>query len=97
MVVCYSSVCRVIIGAPRGTYPGGLNLTDFELSAVDRTGLVYSCPIGPGDCEGVRGDTSRYIGGSVDITNGFQNRQSDTDELFDQPIAEGRLFDQART
>jgi hypothetical protein len=94
---CYCAcMCRIIVGAPRGSYPGGLNLTDPEMRAVNRTGLVYSCPIGPGDCEGVRGDITRYIGGNVDITNGVQARVSMTNELFDQPISEGRLFDQAR-
>ena len=92
--------CRVIVGAPRGTFPGGLNLTDPELPAIDRTGLVYSCPVGIGDCEGVRGDTDRYIGAgvSVDITNGFQTEPMSavSRDLFTQAIAEGRLFDQAR-
>lgn len=89
---------RVLIGAPRGTYPGGLNLTDPELQATNNTGLVYSCPIGPGECEGVRGDSSRYIGEGVDIdiTNGFQTVSSRSRDLFIQSIAEGRLFDQAR-
>lgn len=91
--------CRIPIGAPRGSYPGGLNLTDPAEPASNRTGLVYSCPVGPGECEGVRGEISRYIGPDVteDITNGFQNVRSQNRNLFIQPIAEGRLFDQART
>ena len=67
------------------------------MPASPRTGLVYSCPVGPGECEGVRGDTTRYVGpGLDDITNGFQNSLSETRDLFQQQIAEGRLFDQAR-
>ena len=91
-------LCRVLIGAPRGTYPGGLNLTDPGLPRSPNTGLVYSCPIGGGECEGVRGDTTRYIGPGVssDITDGFQNSAATNRDLFIQPIAEGRLFDQAR-
>ena len=71
-------------------------MTDPGLAASPRTGLVYSCPIGPGECEGVRGDTSRYIGVNQDITNGVQTTGNRNQDLFIQPIAEGRLFDQAR-
>ena len=50
--------CRIIVGAPMGTFPGGLPLTDPGQSAENQTGLVYSCPVQPGVCEGVRGDTN---------------------------------------
>ncbi len=92
-VVC---ACRVLIGAPRGTYPGGLNLTDPGSPASPNTGLVYSCPVGQGQCEGVRGNTSRYIGQDLNLTNGVQDVVSTSSDFFIQPIAEGRLFDQAR-
>jgi integrin alpha 8 len=48
---------RVIVGAPWGTFPGGLPLEDPGEAAVDRTGLVYSCPISPGEmCDPVHGN-----------------------------------------
>ena len=94
-MICVIFPCRVIISAPRGTYPGGLNLSDLLLPAVEKTGLVYSCPIGPGDCEGIRGDTSRYFGNS-DFTNSIQNTPSRGRDIFIQAISEGRLFDQSR-
>ena len=90
---------RVLVGAPKGSYPGGLNLSDPELPAASNTGLVYSCPIGSGNCEGVRGDTSVYIGvPNINITNGFQPglEAGDTREFFIDDIAEGKLFDQTR-
>ena len=91
--------CRVIVGAPHGSYPGGLNLTDPEDPASPNTGLVYSCPL-EGACEGVRGNTSFYLGGNVAITNGVQGRfgmPTTTSSVFFLPaISEGRLFDQAR-
>ena len=71
-----------------GTFPGGLSLSNPRQMAEDRTGLVYSCPVQPGVCEGVRGDTSIYVGINI------------TDPTSDLPengaIIEGRLFDQAR-
>ena len=88
---------RVIIGAPRGSYPGGFNLSDPGLPATVNTGLVYSCPLGPGDCEPIRGDTTRYVGGGINITNGYQVvMNSDLTAIYSQGISEGRLFDQAR-
>ncbi len=90
----------MIVGAPRGSYPGGLSLDDPGLSATNETGLVYSCPIGPGSCEGVIGDRSVYSGTGVDedITNGVQTTPIVTlpEFVYSQPISEGRLFDQAR-
>ena len=72
-----------------GTFPGGLSLPDPGQSAVNRTGLVYSCPVQPGVCGGVRGDTSIYAGDP----DGTQP----TGDLPDNgDIIEGRLFDQAR-
>jgi len=37
------------VGAPRGTYPGGLSLPTLS-SAENYTGLVYECPVGQGEC-----------------------------------------------
>ncbi len=71
---------RVIVGAPKGTFPGGLGYADPGQSADDETGLVYVCPLLPGACEGLRGNMSLY--------------SSDDDNDFD--IAEGRLFDHYR-
>ena len=51
------------MGAPRGDFPGGTNLTRIEFSeGVDNrtqnnTGLVYQCPVAPGEC-GPIGDGS---------------------------------------
>ena len=83
--------CRIIVGAPMGTFPGGLPLTDPGQSAENQTGLVYSCPVQPGVCEGVQGDTS--------IT--AQDIDANMDPNINQlptsgPVIEGRLFDQAR-
>ena len=73
-----------------GTFPGGLPLPDPGLSAENQTGLVYSCPVQPGACEGVRGDMSIYAG----------NPDGSTGAVGDLPdngaVIEGRLFDQAR-
>ena len=84
---------RIIVGAPLGTFPGGLNISDLFLDREDQTGLVYSCPIAPGPCEGVRGDTSVYLN-AADIANndGQPGGHSDLPQSF----IEGRLFDQAR-
>ena len=55
--------------------------------AENRTGLVYSCPVQPGICEGVRGDTSLYVG---------INPPTPVGDLPDSGARiEGRLFDQA--
>ena len=72
-----------------GTFPGGLPLPDPGLSAVNQTGLVYSCPVQPGVCEGVQGDMRIYAGIPVIV--------SAVGDLPDNgPYIEGRLFDQAR-
>lgn len=73
-------------------------MTDpFQLASF-QTGLVYSCSIDTGDCEGVRGDTSFYVGMDTSkfITNGIVNMATRKSDLFSRPFAEGRLFDQAR-
>ena len=51
---------RIIAGAPRGSYPGGLNLID-EGNSVPETGLVYQCPVNPGICGGVLGELRQPI------------------------------------
>ena len=83
--------CRIIVGAPMGTFPGGLPLTDPGQSAENQTGLVYSCPVQPGVCEGVRGDTS-ITAQDIDanMATVFSNLPTNG------PVIEGRLFDQAR-
>ena len=56
---------------------------------------MYSCPVTPGGCEGVRGNTSRYLTdqASADNNASFANTQART---LPQEYVEGRLFDQAR-
>jgi len=79
---------RIIIGAPNGTFPGGLPLNDPGQMAENQTGLVYSCPVLPGECEGIQGNLSLYI-------NSPDNDMSEF-ELQAPLDIEGRLFDQAR-
>ena len=72
-----------------GTFPGGLPLPDPVLSAENQTGLVYSCPVQPGVCEGVQGDMSIYAG--------IPDSPPAVGDLPDDgPFIEGRLFDQTR-
>jgi len=56
--------------------------------AESQTGLVYSCSVLPGECEGIRGNLSLYI-------NSPDNDMS-TATLTAPLDIEGRLFDQAR-
>ena len=61
------------------------------------TGLVYSCPIGPGDCEGVTGNRDLYIGSGIpDDTTNHVLQLNVNDDFFPLALSEGRLFDQAR-
>jgi len=56
--------------------------------AESQTGLVYSCPVVPGECEGIQGDLSLYINSpDSNMSMGTLTAPLDT---------EGRLFDQAR-
>lgn len=86
---------RLIVGAPHGTYPGGLSsITDPGAERVVQTGLVYTCPILPGSCEGIRGDTTVYLNNPAARDNDASLSGS---QLIDYPQSyiEGRLFDQA--
>ena len=48
---------RIIVGSPNGTFPGGLSFSGVNDSqVVNNTGLVYMCPITPGDCESLSGN-----------------------------------------
>ena len=74
---------------------------DLGGTRVEQTGLVYSCPVLPGTCDGVRGDTALYLTNSdtgnvaaARDNNGEEDSRRPTD--FPQEFAEGRLFDQAR-
>ncbi|XP_064401212.1 integrin alpha-5-like [Halichondria panicea] len=50
---------RIIVGAPNGTFPGGLpGLVDAGSDPVNNTGLVYQCPIDNGTCGAVGRDGS---------------------------------------
>ena len=75
-----------------GTFPGGLSLPDPGQPAENQTGLVYSCPVQPGVCEGVQGDTN-ITAADIDA-NMATNTNGDLPTTG--PIIEGRLFDQAR-
>jgi len=46
---------RIIVGAPKGTFPGGLNVGAPGSNSALRTGLVYQCPVSPSTCTGVFG------------------------------------------
>eukprot|EP00731_Ephydatia_muelleri_P007766 Em0004g104a len=46
----------IIVGAPKGTFPGGLNYTHLGEPPVNTTGLVYLCPILNSSCEGLLGN-----------------------------------------
>ncbi|KAL5496319.1 hypothetical protein EMCRGX_G012578 [Ephydatia muelleri] len=54
------SLWRVVVGAPNGSYPGGLSLTNPSCSTptINNTGLVYLCSIQPGKdtCDGAVGN-----------------------------------------
>ena len=51
-------LCRLIVGAPLGTYPGGLQGLP-ALNPVPVTGLVYQCPVNaPGNCAGLNSSTN---------------------------------------
>ena len=48
-------ILRIIVSAPNGTAPG---------ASVPNTGLVYSCPVNPGQCSPLPGklfDTTRKL------------------------------------
>ena len=88
-------LCRIIVGAPSGTFPGGLSLGDPGAPRAERSGLVYACPVQPGTCDGIRGDTTRYLG----VPHARDNNpcvDGLTLRTFPQSYIEGRLFDQAR-
>ena len=55
---------------------------------------MYSCPIAPGKCEGVRGDTSVYLSNETIANNDGEPLL--TRDVLPQSFVEGRLFDQAR-
>lgn len=64
------------------------------MGGENRTGLVYSCPIEPGTCEGVRGNTALYEG-NANVTNGI-GTVARIGRLFPNAFSEGRLFDSTR-
>ena len=86
---------RILVGAPYGSFPGGLPYTDVFRPHQDQTGLVYSCPVSPGNCEGVRGDVDSYINDEGRADNIGATSEINNPRL---PVeySEGRLFDQAR-
>ena len=88
--------CRIIVGAPSGTFPGGLGFNDPGAQRAERSGLVYTCPIQPGTCDGVRGDTTRYLGVPDAQDNNANLVPDQRLQNYPQSYIEGRLFDQAR-
>ena len=71
-------------------------MSDPFLPAENRTGLVYSCPVGQGQCVGVRGNLSIYIGNENNANGRVTSFTTTVKALYPQAISEGRLFDQAR-
>jgi hypothetical protein len=55
-----ASKIRLIVGAPTGTFPGGLDIPDRGTAALSNTGLVYTCPLVPGSCGPVLGDDDDF-------------------------------------
>lgn len=41
---------RILVGAPKGTYPGGLLDLSMSSTPENETGLVYDCPVQQGTC-----------------------------------------------
>lgn len=41
---------RILVGAPKGTYPGGLLDLPMSSTPESETGLVYDCPVQQGTC-----------------------------------------------
>jgi hypothetical protein len=72
---------KIIVGAPNGTFPGGLTLPGVDASeALNHTGLVYVCPITPGDCEALTGNGTGndirlfdYEGNSINMLVSLQD------------------------
>ena len=62
-----------------------------------QTGLVYNCPVAPGECGGVRGNSSIYINDQASYENNASIGSTQiTINSLPQSFVEGRLFDQAR-
>ena len=47
IIVHFLCSCRILVSAPNGTAPGGV---------VPNTGLIFTCPLQPGECEGLTGN-----------------------------------------
>ena len=77
------------MGAPKGTYPGGLPLTDLGQPALPNTGLVFDCSVVPDrerPCGHLAGDPV------TGVTLNGQDLTVDNDYLS----AGERLFDHRR-
>jgi integrin alpha 8 len=79
---------RLIVGAPQGTFPGGLPLVDPGGRAEERTGLVYTCSITP--------DNTEELCGAVPGNDQTGVRINDLTITVDNDFlsAGSRLFDQ---
>ena len=52
-IACDYGIFRIVVSAPYGQAPG----TPLQRSSDDDpTGVIYTCPINPGQCEGLTGD-----------------------------------------
>ena len=71
---------------------------DYGRAHEEQTGLVYNCPVAPGQCGGVTGDISVYSNDALAYDNdaSIENRFDITDTNIPQSFDEGKLFDQAR-
>ena len=43
----FALIYRIVVSAPNGTAPGGV---------IPNTGLIFTCPLQPGECEGLTGN-----------------------------------------
>ena len=47
IIVHFLHSYRIVVSAPNGTAPGGV---------IPNTGLIFTCPLQPGECEGLTGN-----------------------------------------
>jgi hypothetical protein len=89
---------KIIVGAPNGTFPGGLMFTGVsDTESLNHTGLVYVCPISPpGDCEALTGSGAGvdirlfdYEGNDVDPRNNLQAESKEGQFLGSTIISSG--------
>ena len=62
------------MGAPGATAQGG--------SAVSRTGLIFDCPVAPGNCDGLTGDRTGADNRLFDTEGKFPSKYTNRDLVF---------------